>query len=76
MASVIASSDVSLQLLAMKDGLYTRSISDGALILLSSLAADSPAKRSNDGRVHPVGALWIGTMGNKAEHGVGANLLV
>jgi sugar lactone lactonase YvrE len=37
-----------------------------------ALEADNPATRSNDGRVHPSGALWIGTMGRKAEQGAGA----
>jgi sugar lactone lactonase YvrE len=37
-----------------------------------ALEADNPATRSNDGRVHASGALWIGTMGRKAEKGAGA----
>ena len=36
------------------------------------LEADKRATRSNDGRVHPCGALWIGTMGKSAENGAGA----
>lgn len=67
MASVIARTGDGRQLLAMEDGLYLRSVSDGALSLVSSLEADNAATRSNDGRVHPSGNLWIGTMGKNAE---------
>ncbi|QKV20731.1 SMP-30/gluconolactonase/LRE family protein [Oricola thermophila] len=67
MASVVARIDGERQLLAMDDGLYLRSKGDGALSLLAPLEADNPATRSNDGRVHPSGRLWIGTMGKKAE---------
>ena len=45
---------------------------DGRLTLQIPLEADNAATRSNDGRVHPCGALWIGTMGRKAEKGAGA----
>lgn len=67
MASVVARIDGERQLLAMDDGFYLRSKGDGALSLLAPLEADNPATRSNDGRVHPSGRLWIGTMGKKAE---------
>ncbi len=40
--------------------------------LLAPLEADRPANRSNDGRVHPSGRLWIGTMGKNAEWQAGA----
>ncbi|GAB4347178.1 MAG: SMP-30/gluconolactonase/LRE family protein [Oricola sp.] len=67
MASVVARIDGERQLLAMEDGLYLRSKGDGAMSLLAPLEADNPATRSNDGRVHPSGRLWIGTMGRNAE---------
>ncbi|MEO9901480.1 SMP-30/gluconolactonase/LRE family protein [Nisaea sp.] len=67
MASVIAEIDEQRQIIAMEDGLYIRAKSDGALTLLSSIEADNPSTRSNDGRVHPSGRLWIGTMGKNAE---------
>src|SRR5690606_2863299 len=35
------------------------------------LEADKPGNRSNDGRVHPSGTLWISTMGRNAEPGAG-----
>ena len=36
------------------------------------LEADEPRTRSNDGRADPWGGFWIGTMGKKAEPGLGA----
>ena len=58
--------------LATENGLYLRDIRDGRLSLHVPLEADNAATRSNDGRVHPCGALWIGTMGRNAENGAGA----
>jgi sugar lactone lactonase YvrE len=72
MASMVAFIDDGHQLLATENGLYVRDISDGRLTLHTTLEADDAASRSNDGRVHPCGALWIGTMGRGAEHGAGA----
>jgi sugar lactone lactonase YvrE len=72
MASVIAPTDNRSQLLAMEDGLYLRHIENGALSLLHPMEADKPATRSNDGRVHPSGRLWIGTMGKQAQPEAGA----
>ena len=72
MASLAARIDGDRQLLAMEDGLYVRALAGGALSLLTPLEADTPATRSNDGRVHPSGALWIGTMGKGAEREAGA----
>ena len=67
MASVLCRIEGGRQLLAMDDGLYERTISDGALSLLAPLEADNSVTRSNDGRVHPSGNVWIGTMGRNAE---------
>lgn len=72
MASVVARIDDDRQLLAMEDGLYIRDRASGALSLHAPLEADRPENRSNDGRVHASGALWIGTMGKKAEPQGGA----
>jgi sugar lactone lactonase len=72
MASVLAFIDDQRQLLAAEDGLYVRDVADGHLTLHTPLEADNAATRSNDGRVHSSGALWIGTMGRKAEKGAGA----
>jgi sugar lactone lactonase len=72
MASVLAFIDDRRQLLATENGLYVRDVRDGGLALHTPLEADNAATRSNDGRVHGCGALWIGTMGRKAEKGAGA----
>ena len=72
MGSVVAKIDAGHQLLAMDDGLYLRKMAGGAVTLLHPLEADNPSTRSNDGRVHPSGRLWIGTMGRKAEKDAGA----
>ncbi len=72
MASDVASIDPGRQLLSVDDGLYVRTIADGQLSLYAALEADDPGTRSNDGRVHPSGALWIGTMGRDAQTGRGA----
>jgi sugar lactone lactonase len=72
MASVLAFIDDHRQLLATENGLYVRDLADGRLTLQTPLEADNLATRSNDGRVHPCGALWIGTMGRNGEKGAGA----
>ncbi|SFL79421.1 SMP-30/gluconolactonase/LRE family protein [Methylobacterium pseudosasicola] len=71
MASDVAAIDAGRHLLSADDGLYVRTIATGDLSLLCPLEADKPGNRSNDGRVHPSGALWIGTMGRNAEPGRG-----
>jgi sugar lactone lactonase len=72
MGSVLAFIDDTHQLLATDNGLYVRYMTDGHLTLHTPLEADNAATRSNDGRVHPCGAFWIGTMGREAEKGAGA----
>ena len=72
MASALGRIDAERQLIVAEDGLYIRTISDGALSLYLPLEADNPATRSNDARVHLSGTFWIGTMGRKAERGAGA----
>ncbi|MCG6858054.1 MAG: SMP-30/gluconolactonase/LRE family protein, partial [Salaquimonas sp.] len=72
MASVLARIDDRHQLIATEDGLYARETDCGAFRLIKPLEADNEATRSNDGRVHPCGALWIGTMGKAHEQGAGA----
>ncbi|WP_407146993.1 SMP-30/gluconolactonase/LRE family protein [Bradyrhizobium sp. ORS 86] len=67
MASALARIDAARQLIAAADGLYIRNVADGATTLYRPLEADNPLTRSNDGRVHPSGTFWIGTMGRKAE---------
>jgi sugar lactone lactonase YvrE len=72
MASMLAFIDDQRQLLAAEDGLYIRNVAHGRLALHTPLEADNTATRSNDGRPHLCGALWIGTMGRKAEKRAGA----
>ncbi len=72
MASAVAPIDHGRQLLAAEDGLYVRTLADGRLTLHCRLEGAGRRTRSNDGRVHPSGALWISTMGRSAEPGLGA----
>lgn len=72
MASMLATIDDRRQLVATEDGLYVRDRASGALEMRTPLEAENAITRSNDGRVHPSGALWIGTMGKKAEEKAGA----
>jgi len=72
MASMIARAGEGRHLLAAEDGLYLREYATGELHLVRPLEAENRDTRSNDGRVHPSGSLWIGTMGKEAEHGAGA----
>ncbi|MCL6706098.1 SMP-30/gluconolactonase/LRE family protein [Pseudomonas sp. R2.Fl] len=72
MASALARIDAGRQLVASEEGLFIRDAATGALTLLTALEANKPGNRSNDGRVHQSGALWIGTMGKTAEDGAGA----
>ena len=72
MASGLGRIDAERQLIVAEDGLYIRTLADGALTLVCPLEADNPATRSNDARVHQSGTFWIGTMGRKAETGAGA----
>jgi sugar lactone lactonase len=72
MASALARIDANSQLIAAEDGLYIRSVADGAMTLYRSLEAENAITRSNDARVHPSGTFWIGTMGRRAEAGAGA----
>ncbi len=71
-ASVLAFIDAGRQLIASEDGLYERRADDGSLTRLAGLESDNKETRSNDGRVHPSGALWIGTMGWNAQEQAGA----
>lgn len=59
-------------LVASDRALLRFSIRDGASEPVVALEADDPRTRSNDGRADPWGGFWIGTMGRKAEPGLGA----
>lgn len=72
MASAMAIVDERRQLLVTETGLHIRDAATGTLTLHLPIEAKNGATRSNDARVHPCGALWIGTMGKHAERGAGA----
>ena len=72
MTSVVARIDSQRQILATERGLYIRERRDGSLSPYCELEPGNTANRSNDGRLHPSGSLWIGTMGKRAEEGAGA----
>ena len=72
MGSVLARVDDARQVIATETGLHLRQSATGQLELITPIEADNPVTRSNDGRVHACGALWIGTMGKKAEKHAGA----
>jgi sugar lactone lactonase len=72
MASMLAVIDDKTQLIAAENGLYFRDTQSGELTLHVPLEANNKITRSNDGRVHESGALWIGTMGKNAEADAGA----
>lgn len=74
MASVLARIDGDRQMIASEHGIHVRTIATGALELVTPIEADKPHMRSNDGRCHPSGALWFGTMAKTDEdrHGAGA----
>ena len=72
MASALAVIDRNRQLIATETGLHVRDTATGKLTLHTPIEADNAATRSNDARVHPCGALWVSTMGKKAQTGAGA----
>ncbi|MDB5526169.1 MAG: gluconolaconase [Rhizobium sp.] len=72
MASVVARVDGDRQMLATENGLYLRDIATGKLTLTTPIEDDRNDMRSNDGRVHPSGALWFGTMKKTNEGRKGA----
>ena len=71
LGSVLAVIDAERQLIVSDQGLFIRAVADGGLKPYVRLE-DNPANRSNDGRVHPSGALWASTMGRSAEKQSGA----
>jgi sugar lactone lactonase YvrE len=71
---VFARIDAARQLIVSEHGLYVRDVASGTLELVTPIEQDRPDMRSNDGRVHPCGALWFGTMkkGQEGRKGAGA----
>ena len=72
MASVLARIDAGRQLIATEEGLFLRDVATGELAFYAAIEADKPENRSNDGRTHISGSLWISTMGKRAEMQAGA----
>lgn len=64
--------DAGTLMIASETGLWRFDLSSGAQDLIVPLEADRTETRSNDGRTDPHGGFWIGTMGKKAEAGLGA----
>ncbi len=71
LGSVLAIIDEKRQLIASDHGLFVRDSVSGQLSAYAAIES-KPENRSNDGRVHPSGALWIGTMSRTADTGAGA----
>lgn len=71
MGSAIASVDGDRQMVVTEHGAYLRDRRSGSLSMHRDIEGDNPATRSNDARVHPAGAFWIGTMGKDAQPGAG-----
>ncbi len=72
MASVIARIDDDRQMIATEEGLFVRNRNDGSLLAYCELEPGKPSNRSNDGRMHQSGSLWIGTMSKEDEDRAGA----
>lgn len=72
MMSALAVINEGSQLLLGESGLSIRDVKTGAITPYLAIEADNPVTRSNDARVHPSGALWLGTMGKNAEHQAGS----
>lgn len=66
MASAVAVIDDKRQLIATETGLHVRDVATGKLTLHTPIEQNNAETRSNDSRVHPCGAFWVGTM-DKAE---------
>ncbi|MCO6186950.1 SMP-30/gluconolactonase/LRE family protein [Rhizobium sp. L1K21] len=62
MCSVLARIDDKRQAVVSEHGIYIRDVESGAMELAVAIEKDEAHMRSNDGRVHPSGALWFGTM--------------
>ena len=62
MASVLAKIDDDRQIIVSEHGIHVRIVATGALDLVTPIENDRDHMRSNDGRCHPSGALWYGTM--------------
>lgn len=64
-ASAVAFDADGRQYLATERGIERRDRATGRLTLLLPVEAERADTRSNDARVHPCGAFWVGTMGKQ-----------
>ncbi len=71
-ASAAAWVDRRTLLVATASAILRFDIETGDRAPVCPLEADRPETRSNDGRADPAGGFWIGTMGRRAEPGLGA----
>lgn len=53
-------------------GLWLHDLNQDNCVMLASIEQDNSSTRSNDARVHPSGAYWLGTMGKNAEFQAGS----
>ncbi len=72
MASAVAVVDAERLALVTETGLKVMDRVTGGITMHAPIEAENPATRSNDSRVHPSGAFWIGTMAKDATRGAGA----
>lgn len=72
MASALAIVDDKRQLVFTETGLQLRDTETGKLTLHTPVEAENKSTRSNDARVHPSGAFWLGTMSKTHEKKAGA----
>ena len=72
MASAMAVIDERHDLIFTESGLWSWELGTGCWMPVCSIEGDDDLTRSNDARVHPSGAIWLGTMGKTAAHGAGA----
>lgn len=72
LTSALSVVDGDRHMLVTETGLHLRDVKTGRIALHKGIEADNPVTRSNDARVHPCGAFWIGTMGKHAERKAGA----
>ncbi|WP_349437523.1 SMP-30/gluconolactonase/LRE family protein [Pararhizobium sp. A13] len=71
LGSVLAVIDPDRQLIVSDQGLFVRETATGNLTLTTTLE-DNAKNRSNDGRVHPSGSLWVSTMARDEAKDAGA----
>ncbi|MEM0900841.1 MAG: SMP-30/gluconolactonase/LRE family protein [Pseudomonadota bacterium] len=72
MASAMAVLNERYDVIFTESGLWLHEVGTGCWSPLCNIEPDDHETRSNDARVHPSGAMWLGTMGKHAQTGAGA----